>query len=159
MVHKTEVDTSSHGNKHCLKCRREAFKIHFDWYCTCQGMSFEDWFNYGVANGYCSDQFCSTHDVAPMHETEEQEWQQGGDPCMHVIRLGCSEDWQCQSTPGQVPEWPNGTGCKPVGLAYGGSNPSLPTKALMAEQADAPALGAGLLTGGGSSPPQGTEEA
>ena len=28
---------------------------------------------------------------------------------------------------GEVPEWPNGAGCKPVGNAYDGSNPSLPT--------------------------------
>ncbi len=28
---------------------------------------------------------------------------------------------------GEVPEWPKGTGCKPVGVAYGGSNPPLST--------------------------------
>ena len=28
---------------------------------------------------------------------------------------------------GQVPEWPKGTGCKPVALRYRGSNPLLPT--------------------------------
>jgi hypothetical protein len=28
---------------------------------------------------------------------------------------------------GGVPEWPKGTGCKPVGSAYGGSNPPAPT--------------------------------
>ncbi len=28
---------------------------------------------------------------------------------------------------GSVPEWPMGAGCKPAGLAYGGSNPSRPT--------------------------------
>ena len=27
-----------------------------------------------------------------------------------------------------MPEWPKGTGCKPVGIAYGGSNPSGPTR-------------------------------
>src|SRR5205823_1342125 len=27
-----------------------------------------------------------------------------------------------------VPEWPKGTGCKPVGSAYGGSNPPAPTR-------------------------------
>jgi hypothetical protein len=27
---------------------------------------------------------------------------------------------------GGVPEWPKGTGCKPVGSAYGGSNPPAP---------------------------------
>src|SRR5215211_3559985 len=29
--------------------------------------------------------------------------------------------------PGGVPEWPKGTGCKPVGSAFGGSNPPSPT--------------------------------
>ena len=28
---------------------------------------------------------------------------------------------------GSVPEWPKGAGCKPVGIAYGGSNPPRPT--------------------------------
>jgi hypothetical protein len=31
--------------------------------------------------------------------------------------------------PGGVPERPKGTGCKPVGSAYGGSNPPAPTPA------------------------------
>ena len=30
-------------------------------------------------------------------------------------------------THGGVPEWLKGTGCKPVGYAYDGSNPSAPT--------------------------------
>src|SRR5690242_526248 len=38
------------------------------------------------------------------------------------VRLGL----QCAS-PGGVPERPKGTGCKPVGSAYGGSNPPAPT--------------------------------
>src|SRR5262249_60551736 len=32
------------------------------------------------------------------------------------------------AAPGGVPEWPKGTGCKPVGSAYGGSNPPAPTR-------------------------------
>jgi hypothetical protein len=32
--------------------------------------------------------------------------------------------------PGGVPERPKGTGCKPVGSAYGGSNPPAPTFAV-----------------------------
>ena len=36
---------------------------------------------------------------------------------------------QCAS-PGGVPERPKGTGCKPVGSAYGGSNPPAPTSSL-----------------------------
>ena len=33
----------------------------------------------------------------------------------------------CCFQSGGVPEWPKGTGCKPVGVAYGGSNPPLST--------------------------------
>jgi hypothetical protein len=36
------------------------------------------------------------------------------------------EDYFFQA--GEVPEWPKGTGCKPVGVAYGGSNPPLSTR-------------------------------
>jgi len=32
------------------------------------------------------------------------------------------------AAPGGVPERPKGTGCKPVGSAYGGSNPPAPTR-------------------------------
>src|SRR6185503_5194102 len=46
---------------------------------------------------------------------------------------------QCAS-PGGVPERPKGTGCKPVGSAYGGSNPPAPTPQCVAEHK----LGAGL---------------
>ena len=35
---------------------------------------------------------------------------------------------QCHAFPGGVPERPKGTGCKPVGSAYGGSNPPAPTQ-------------------------------
>ena len=33
---------------------------------------------------------------------------------------------------GQLPEWPNGADCNSAGVAFGGSNPSLPTQ-LIAE--------------------------
>src|SRR5450631_1908576 len=42
-------------------------------------------------------------------------------------------------TPGGVPERPKGTGCKPVGSAYGGSNPPAPispTHALLPNSGD-----------------------
>src|SRR4029078_2981481 len=37
------------------------------------------------------------------------------------------------TTPGGVPEWPEGTGCKPVGSAYGGSNPPAPIPSIYRE--------------------------
>jgi hypothetical protein len=36
---------------------------------------------------------------------------------------------------GGVPEWPKGTGCKPVGTAFGGSNPPSPMDVSMSVQA------------------------
>jgi hypothetical protein len=100
MVHKTAVERERNGAVHCLYCRAEAYRVSFEWYCSCRikeesFMTFEEWLQYGIDNKYCSDQFCSTHDIAPMHNTEEIEWEDGGDPCMHVVRLGCVDDWQC----------------------------------------------------------------
>lgn len=56
-------------------------------------MDFDEWLKYGVDNGYCTEQFCNTHDGMPMSESEEQAWEDGNDPCMHVVRLGTEEDW------------------------------------------------------------------
>src|SRR6266498_4524791 len=43
---------------------------------------------------------------------------------------------QWRSAQGGVPERPKGTGCKPVGSAYGGSNPPAPTLRFSEETAD-----------------------
>src|SRR6188474_2658085 len=42
---------------------------------------------------------------------------------------------------GGVPEWPKGTGCKPVGSAFRGSNPLSPTSHLRAWASERPARG------------------
>src|SRR5262249_35108889 len=39
------------------------------------------------------------------------------------------EEATMRRTSGGVPEWPKGTGCNPVGSAYGGSNPPAPINA------------------------------
>ena len=56
-------------------------------------MTFDEWLQFGIDNGFCTDQYCSTHDSGPMHESEEQAWENGWDPCHHVVRLGSYEDW------------------------------------------------------------------
>ena len=49
----------------------------------------------------------------------------GGSTC---IARGCGKASTSRfSLDGEVPEWPKGTGCKPVGSAFGGSNPPLST--------------------------------
>lgn len=49
--------------------------------------SFEDWIKFGMDMGWCGPPVCSTHDGIPFSEQEEESWDQGDDPCVHVIRM------------------------------------------------------------------------
>jgi len=48
---------------------------------------FQEWLEFGHSKGWISDVFCSTHDGGPMSDEEQQEWEDGGDPCMFCIRV------------------------------------------------------------------------
>lgn len=52
---------------------------------------FEDmgeWIAHGIKKGWVSQPFCNTHDIDPIMTDEEQkEWEDGGDPCQHVMRF------------------------------------------------------------------------
>ncbi len=50
-------------------------------------LSFDDWMKFGYQNGWISDVFCNTHDGPPLTEEEDQEWDQGGDPCSFHVKL------------------------------------------------------------------------
>lgn len=51
-------------------------------------LEFRAWLEMGVNKGWISNPFCHTHDGDPyMTEEEEKEWEDGGDPCSHVIKL------------------------------------------------------------------------
>lgn len=51
-------------------------------------IEFSDWLQVGIDQGWISDPFCNTHDGDPyMTEEEEKEWEDGGDPCMPVVKL------------------------------------------------------------------------
>ena len=63
------------------------------WLQVRRARKFNRWFRYGVKNGLCTDQFCLTHDVQPMSDQEADAWDEGHDPCCHVVRLGQPEDW------------------------------------------------------------------
>ena len=46
-----------------------------------------EWLQKGIDNGWVSDGFCMTHDGDQyMTAEEEQEWEEGGDPCCPVIK-------------------------------------------------------------------------
>ena len=56
-------------------------------------LDYSDWLRYGIERGYCTHVFCNTHDGYPMHESEEEAWDEGYDPCAFMVRLGTSDDW------------------------------------------------------------------
>lgn len=48
---------------------------------------FDAWMAYGVEKGWCSRPVCATHDGVPDTEEEQAEWDEGYDPCQHILRL------------------------------------------------------------------------
>ena len=50
-------------------------------------MTFDEWIKYGWDKGYCSVPVCSTHDGVPTTATEDEDWENGDDACLHVVRL------------------------------------------------------------------------
>ena len=57
-------------------------------------LSLEDqelgiWLTNCIERGWVTEPYCNTHDggYQYMSEEEVEEWDQGGDPCCHVVRL------------------------------------------------------------------------
>lgn len=50
-------------------------------------VTFDEWLTMGHEAGWCSRPMCSTHDMLPMTEGEEAEFDDGGDPCIPAVRL------------------------------------------------------------------------
>ena len=50
---------------------------------------FGNWLREGIEMGWVTDPYCATHDGGMQYWSEEevQEWEDGGDPCQHVIRI------------------------------------------------------------------------
>lgn len=47
-----------------------------------------EWLQVGIDKGWVTEPFCNTHDGDPyMTEEEEQEWEDGGDPCLPVVKI------------------------------------------------------------------------
>ena len=50
---------------------------------------FSKWLIKGIDRGWVTEPFCTTHDGGYQYMSEEEieEWDEGGDPCCHVIRI------------------------------------------------------------------------
>ena len=56
-----------------------------------------EWLEYGKKQGWIIPQVvCNTHDGTPMTPTEQNQFEEGEDPCIHVIRIFESEEEQKQ---------------------------------------------------------------
>ncbi len=50
-------------------------------------LDHEAWLRYGWEMGYCGPPICYIHDGLPLTADEEEDWADGGDPCLHIVRL------------------------------------------------------------------------
>ena len=50
-------------------------------------MTFDEWLKEGYDQGWVGPAVCYTHDGLPMSEGELWQFEEGNDPCMHVLRL------------------------------------------------------------------------
>jgi len=57
-----------------------------------RSVDFEEWLKVGVSNGWCGPAVCYTHDGLPTSEPEDAEFEEGNDPCLHIIRLYEDDD-------------------------------------------------------------------
>jgi len=50
-------------------------------------MTQAEWYDYGLEKGFIGPAVCQTHDGAPTTLQEDEEYEEGGDPCIFVIRM------------------------------------------------------------------------
>ena len=50
-------------------------------------LTFDEWIAYGIEKGWCGPPVCYTHDGLPMSEQEYAEFDEGQDPCTHIVRM------------------------------------------------------------------------
>lgn len=50
-------------------------------------MKFDEWIAAGIDGGWCGPAVCSTHDGIPTSATEDDDFGDGHDYCIHIIRL------------------------------------------------------------------------
>lgn len=67
-------------------------------------MDFDTWLAIGREHGFCSPPVCSTHDGQPMSDAELDQWDDGDDPCIHILRL-YADEWMMNEVEKNVPQW------------------------------------------------------
>ena len=52
-----------------------------------QPVSFDEWLQVGLDHGFCTPPVCEIHDGLPTTAEEDEEFINGNDPCIHIMRL------------------------------------------------------------------------
>ncbi len=50
-------------------------------------VDFDEWLEEGYVRGWIGPPVCETHDGMPMSDEELAEFDNGSDPCIHILRL------------------------------------------------------------------------
>jgi hypothetical protein len=50
-------------------------------------LEFWDWLRIGIDAGWVSEPVCATHEGVPTTVEGMKEWDEGHDPCEHIVRL------------------------------------------------------------------------
>jgi len=50
-------------------------------------INFDEWLQTGYDQGWVGPPICHTHDGMPMSVAEDYAFEEGEDPCMHILRL------------------------------------------------------------------------
>ena len=50
-------------------------------------MNQAEWLVYGLENGFCGPRVCIFHDGLPTTKSEDDEMDEGNDPCVFLIRM------------------------------------------------------------------------
>ena len=50
-------------------------------------ITFDEWLQVGLDLNFCGPAICEPHDGLPLTELENEQFVEGGDPCIHILRL------------------------------------------------------------------------
>jgi hypothetical protein len=54
--------------------------------------TFDEWLQEGLNLNFCGPAICYPHDGLPLTEQEDEQFSEGEDPCIHILRLYEDED-------------------------------------------------------------------
>lgn len=54
---------------------------------SAEQISFDDWMEIGIKQGWCGPPVCYTHDGLPIALAEDEMFGDGDDPCIFIVRM------------------------------------------------------------------------